>query len=91
MEKQIAYVTQYALTAGIRCCEVVRADKDGYGWVKWPGAIGGSAMFGKNHWHSDPAEAVKAAEEMRAKKIASLQKQIAKLEKLTFKLPEGRS
>ncbi len=35
-------------------------------------------------WHTTPEAAIARAEEMRTKKIASLKKQIAKLEAMTF-------
>lgn len=38
---------------------------------------------------TDKSEALKKAEEMRQKKVASLRKQIEKLEKLSFKCEEG--
>ena len=37
-----------------------------------------------NDWHRTEADAVARAEQMRVKKIASLEKQIAKLKKLSF-------
>lgn len=91
MDKKLAYVTQYALSAGIRCVEIIREDDDGYANVKWPGGLNGSALFNRNQWSSSAEDAVKRANAMRVAKIASLQKQITKLEKLTFKLPEAQS
>lgn len=46
------------------------------------GAI--TVTFHGNEWHRTREEAVARAEQMRAAKIASLKKQIAKLEKLSF-------
>lgn len=40
--------------------------------------------FFEKEWHDTQAEAIAFAEEMRIKKIASLKKQIAKLEKINF-------
>lgn len=41
-------------------------------------------MFGSCHWHETFKEAIEQAEKMWLKKIASLKKQITKLENLKF-------
>jgi hypothetical protein len=53
--------------------EVFKADGE---WTSW--------YIHKPYWHLTRAEAVKQAETMRQKKIASLRKQLAKLEKMRF-------
>jgi len=80
------YVTKYALTGGIRKIEG-EADKsryddrlivrDGYNWL-----VLGRDVF------ADESDANADAEKRRIAKIASLRKQIAKLEKLTFTTPD---
>lgn len=45
----------------------------------------GTVYFHGNEWHKSRESAIAKAEEMRKKKIASLKKQIEKLEKMEFK------
>ncbi len=77
------WITKYALTQGIKeneanvCSDV----SDEMIVVKGIGLYG---YFHKPYWHTDKQEAIKHAESMRLKKIDSLKKQIAKLEKLKF-------
>lgn len=81
------YITKYALTAGITVIEGQRQDD---GWMR--------DMQAK-YWTSfTPREvfetiggAVVDAEARRHKRIASLRKQIAKLEKIQFATPEPQS
>lgn len=76
-----AYISKYALTKGIfeveaeECGDITIYILQGY-------IIGG--YFHGIGWHTTRAEAIKRAEEMRLKKIESLKKQIAKLEKKRF-------
>lgn len=77
-----AFVTKYALTAGIEHRRG-RLVNDGtyfkygaYGFVVW-----GRDAF------STEAEAIADAEKRRDKRIANLRKQIVKLERLTFATP----
>lgn len=78
------YVTKYALSIGIG--EGV-ADEDRYGTGWW--SVRGYSMPFKlgREVHATWPEAKAAVETMRAKKIASLKKQLQKLEKLEFKEP----
>lgn len=77
------WITKYALTSGILEKEV----KDfGDGSVKeiensFPIYYHGEGK----EWHRTKESAIAKAEEMRKKKIASLKKQIEKLEKMEFK------
>ena len=48
----------------------------------------GSLFLHRGDWHTTPEAAIARAEEMRTKKIASLKKQIAKLEAMTFSAEE---
>lgn len=73
------WVTKYALTKGILCQEV---EDCGEGMVKTTDSW--AAYYHKNEWHKTREAAVVQAEDMRKRKLASLEKQIAKLEKLRF-------
>lgn len=81
------FITKYALTAGVKEIETdIIRDRfeneeyvidDSYSYFR----IGTNAF-------TDKSEALKKAEEMKIRKIASLRKQIEKLEKLSFKVEE---
>lgn len=76
------WISKYALTKGIFQLEVKSTSEDGnavYG-KGWEDAYHGKGK----EWHETKEQAVIRAEEMRKKKIASLQKQISRLEKLKF-------
>ena len=81
-----AWVTKYALTSGIM--EVGGTISKQYAGLfhvpaKERGHFG--QTFHGLDWHTVKADALDRAEEMRKAKIASLKKQIAKLEALEFK------
>lgn len=79
------YITKYALTTGISHV-LARVVKDTNGQmieVKMGLHIVYFHGEGKD-WHRTEEGAVKRAEELRVKKIASLKKQIKKLESLKF-------
>jgi hypothetical protein len=84
--KITAYVTKYALTDGIikvyaeHCVSV--SDK----MIAFPAGAHSQNYIHGNDWHFTEGDALAKAEEMRQKKIASLKKQIARLEKLEFKI-----
>lgn len=88
---KIAYVTKYALSGGIGRYEIERVDPSGYAKVLMPESFSGWDTLGASHWHSTPEAALARAETMRVAKIASLKKQIAKLEKLEFSIPQAPS
>jgi hypothetical protein len=79
--KITAWVTKYALSkTGIEevegeVCHGTSSDMLRYGQH---GCVHG------NDWHSTREDAVKRAEQMRLNKIASLKKQLEKLEKMRF-------
>ena len=88
-EKKEVWITKYALTEGIIKKEeaIVHIDIQPSGdfiSVPWENGLNGECGFHKGDWTSSEAEAVAQAEEMRHKKITSLLKQVAKLEKLKF-------
>lgn len=76
------FVTKYALTAGIEEVEV-EACEGSSGMVKGPSVFEYYHGEGRE-WHRTRESAVKKAEDMRARKLESLNKQIAKLEKFKF-------
>ena len=77
------WITKYALTRGI-----LQADGEADGSMfevtdsRHPGAL--KIYYHGDEWHIKRAAAVKRAEEMRRKKIASLRRQITRLEALIF-------
>lgn len=76
------YVTKYALTEGVQKKKLVGTRGEGLVHV-----VGESYPYyhGEGReWHRTRESALEQAEKMRKKKIASLKKQIAKLEKLNF-------
>lgn len=79
------YHTRYALTEGVM---VVTAQDDEGEYVDGLVSIGtyNSGRVGKDTFTTWP-EALKVAEVMRERKIASLRKSIKKLEAMTFKEP----
>lgn len=76
------WITKHALTRGIFEMEVESQSEDG------------TVVYGKSwndcyyregrEWHKIKESAIQKAEEMRQKKIASLKKQIEKLEEMRF-------
>lgn len=76
------WITKYALTKGIYEMEVESESKDGksvYGKA-WNDSFHGEGI----EWCNTKGEAVKRAEEMRIRKIKSLEKQIDKIKSLKF-------
>lgn len=76
------WVTKYALTDGI-----IEADGEPYG-LEWFSASWDNGDkcndFEQGEWFDTKERAIQKAEEMRQKKIASLKKQIEKLEGMMF-------
>ena len=76
------WITKYALTDGI--IEVdSEQDRLTYGLVVTEGAFK-NEWFNRRDCFTSRTSAIKKAEEMRQKKIASLKNQIEKLEKMRF-------
>jgi hypothetical protein len=84
-EKITAWVTKYALTKGIY--KALGSVNVRTGNLYFYGRTHGYHVY-KNIWHRTEAEAMARAEEMRTAKIASLKKQIAKLEQLKIRVIE---
>lgn len=79
-----AWVTKYALTLGIlkvkgqHCLSI---DPGFLSYLPYGDAHG-------NDWHLSEQDALQRAEAMRLAKIAAMKKQIAKLEKMQFKIED---
>lgn len=80
----LVYITKYALTGGIFAVEA-NIDRDMISYRRDGAHFTDYAHAGE--WHRTFEEAATKAEDMRKRKIASLQKSIAKMEKLTFGEP----
>lgn len=75
------YVTKYALTQGILELEG-SVDEEHSTMFVVPGAF--RRYYHKPFWHETREDAVKHADTLKASKIASIKKQIKKLEELKF-------
>jgi hypothetical protein len=83
-----AYITKYALTAGVYLADGEVAETSDSMFVV-RGKQGGEYFHGEGlDWHRTWEPALDRAKEMRANKLVSLRKQIAKLESLEFKEPK---
>ena len=84
------FITRYALTTGIMERKIARDPRDPDDVaadaviVEWPSGLNGTAMFFRGQWQATREAAVAQANKMRVAKIASLKKQIAKLEAKSF-------
>jgi hypothetical protein len=85
--KITVWITKYAMTKGIEKKEAILSLE------LWPSGSTVEVKYTYNtayfhsegkDWHRTEASALSRAEEMRLAKIASLKKQIAKLEKMKF-------
>lgn len=84
---ETAYITQYALTLGIIVCNTGHYNEDGY-YVVRSGPHGPTSLFNKKEAWRTLEEARIDAENRKSRKIASLKKQLAKLERLEVKVRE---
>ena len=80
------WISKYALTDGIRPAKDSARLSDGYVVESTWGVF----RIGTNA-HETFEAAAEAAETMRVRKIASLKKQLAKMEKLTFQHPAAQA
>lgn len=76
------WITKYALTTGIEEVEAEVTESRG-SMIQVTGRQFGT-YYHKPFWHTSREEAVAHAELLRAKKLKSLRKAIAKLESLQF-------
>lgn len=85
-KKVKVFITKYALTKGIFTAEVEIKETDGRYFAvdqgKW------CIYYHKPDFHLTYKEAKARAEEMQRKKIASLKKQLARVQNLTFEEPK---
>lgn len=80
------FITKYALTVGIFQVDAeIHGGSSNMISCKRGGAFSTEFFHGKD-WHCTAEKAVERAEEMRAAKIKSLEKQITKLKGMTFKV-----
>ena len=77
-----AWVSRFALSGGIKEVEVEDCFHISPTMVCEAGSHG--TTYHDGDWHRTPEAAKEKAEQMRAKKIASLEKQIKKLKGMTF-------
>lgn len=84
-EKARVWITKYALCGGIFCVDAEICHDTSSGMVTWGDKFSQYA-HGKE-WYRTEGEARLRAEQMRKSRIASLNKSIAKLEKLVFSAP----
>jgi len=80
------YVTKYALTQGVLRFDDAEVIND-VAVIRQTGCY--DTYFHKNQWHRTFEEAKAQAEDMRRRKMASVKKQLAKLEAMTFDAPGG--
>ena len=86
---EYVYITRHALSDGVRKCELLQSDGGAYFWVRWPNQWQSQLMVSRRYVLATEPEALAAASLQRDEKIKSLQKQIAKLERMTFKIKEA--
>jgi hypothetical protein len=80
-----AYITKHALTKGIYTVEIETDNVSSFDMDEIL-CFKGNYFIGKGvEWHLTKEAAINKAEEMRLKKIASLKKQLAKMEALSFR------
>lgn len=79
------WITKYALTAGILAREGWTTDVERM--IGYQEGASRNYMH-KPYWHASEAEAVSHAEELKARKLQSLEKQIAKIRKLKILVKE---
>jgi hypothetical protein len=85
-EPVIAWVTKYALTAGIWCVHGRVCHSTSSRMLNYEPF---NQFAHGNEWHRTKVDALARAEEMRQAKRASLQKSLRKLEALHFTAPDS--
>ena len=86
----LVYVTKYALTQGILTFEnVERCDGTNPRMIAVRGRF--PQYFHNDDWHTDLGAAMARAEKMRAAKLASIEKQAARIRKLKFEVTPALS
>lgn len=77
-----AYVVKYALTVGIQKVQVEDCFNVSPLMIKV-----GNSYYHRGDWVTDPAEALRLAEDMRMRKLQSLEKSLKKVSALVFTVP----
>lgn len=78
------WITKYALTDGIYAVEAQATHSERM--VVFTRGESGNTQYAHGHdWHKTQESALARAEEIRAKRIKSLKKSLAELEKMEFK------
>lgn len=83
--KITVYITKYALTQGVIRREVENESASG-GCLHFKDEHGYMEFHTESNWTTHPEVAQGRFEELRARKITNLEKQLAKLKKQTYKL-----
>jgi hypothetical protein len=79
------WITKYALTTGITEAEANTCSSSTDGrMIEVPSKLCYASYFHRPDWHETKEAAIARAEVMRKKKLASLKKQISRLEALSF-------
>jgi hypothetical protein len=91
MKREIltAWVTKYALTEGIEVVEAEWCADISDKMITYGGNGYSRQSAHGNDWHRTPEAALARAEEMRAAKVVSLKKSLAKMERMTFVAPNA--
>lgn len=83
--EKIIWVTRWALTKGIKKVEARVDDDESYASYKDSDQYGSwSVYLGSKDFHMTEKAAKERAQEMAAKKIVSVEKQLVRLKNLTF-------
>lgn len=82
--KLTVWISKYALSQGIYSVEVIDCFDISPDMVRDGRKEYSTQFYHGGDWHRTREEAVSRAEQIRSKKIASLKKQIEKLEKRSF-------
>ena len=93
---KLAYIVKYSLTSGVQVVDVEERkikpsySSDGYWYGKWDESHwGGTSLKEGRDFSFDIKEAEKMFEEMKVKKLKSLDKQIKKISGLKFTVKSG--
>lgn len=79
------YITKYAMTSGI---QEVEGQEVGHGMVSISNG-GYTQYFHAGEWHISITSAIEKAEELKAKKIATLNRQLERAQDVVFTAPDA--
>jgi len=92
---KLAYIVKYALTSGVQVVDVEErkirpsCDSDGHWYGKWSESQFTDSFKEGRDFSFDIKEAEKMFEEMKVKKLKSLDKQVKKISGLKFTVKSG--